>query len=39
MKLMNHIQAGVSGTVAEVMAENGALVEYGQALFRLAADE
>jgi acetyl-CoA carboxylase biotin carboxyl carrier protein len=39
MKLMNHIQAGVAGTVAEVMADNGALVEFGQALFLLTADE
>jgi len=39
MKLMNHIQAGVSGTVVEVLADNGGLVEFGQALFRLAADE
>jgi acetyl-CoA carboxylase biotin carboxyl carrier protein len=39
MKLMNHIQAGVSGTVVEVLADNGALVEFGQPLFLLAADE
>lgn len=38
MKLMNHIQAETSGTVAEVLVENGALVEFGQPLFRLAAE-
>jgi acetyl-CoA carboxylase biotin carboxyl carrier protein len=36
MKLMNHIQAGVSGEVVEVLAENAQLVEYGQPLFRVA---
>ena len=35
MKMMNSISAGVSGTVAEVCAENAALVEYGQPLFRV----
>lgn len=38
MKLMNHIQSEVSGTVAEILAENGALVEFGQPLFRVDAD-
>jgi biotin carboxyl carrier protein len=38
MKLMNHVQAGVSGTVVDVLAEDGALVEYGQPLFALTAD-
>jgi biotin carboxyl carrier protein len=38
MKLMNHVQAGVSGTVVEVLAEDGALVEFGQPLFALTAD-
>jgi acetyl-CoA carboxylase biotin carboxyl carrier protein len=32
MKLFNSITAGVDGTVAEVLAENGAAVEYGQRL-------
>jgi acetyl-CoA carboxylase biotin carboxyl carrier protein len=35
MKMMNSIPAGVSGTIAEVMAENAELVEYGQSLFRV----
>jgi len=35
MKLMNEIEADVAGTVAEVYAENGKPVEYGQRLFRI----
>jgi acetyl-CoA carboxylase biotin carboxyl carrier protein len=35
MKMMNSIEAGVAGTVAEVCAANGELVEYGQPLFRI----
>jgi len=35
MKMMNSIKAGVAGTVAEVCAVNGELVEYGQPLFRV----
>jgi acetyl-CoA carboxylase biotin carboxyl carrier protein len=35
MKMMNSIEAGVAGTVAEVCAANGDLVEYGQPLFRV----
>jgi acetyl-CoA carboxylase biotin carboxyl carrier protein len=38
MKLMNHVQAGVSGTVVDVLAEDGALVEFGQPLFAVTAD-
>jgi acetyl-CoA carboxylase biotin carboxyl carrier protein len=36
MKLMNHIQAGVAGTVVEVLAGNAELVEFRQPLFRVA---
>ena len=32
MKLMNTVRAGVSGTVREFRARDGALVEYGEAL-------
>jgi acetyl-CoA carboxylase biotin carboxyl carrier protein len=32
MKLMNHVTATVSGTVAAVLAENGQAVEFGQVL-------
>jgi len=35
MKMMNSVPAGVSGTIAEVVAENGQLVEYGEPLFRV----
>ena len=35
MKMMNSVPAGVSGTVAEVIAENAQLVEYGEPLFRV----
>ena len=37
MKMMNSIEAGVSGTIVEVCADNAALVEYGQPLFRVQA--
>ncbi|HZG58056.1 acetyl-CoA carboxylase biotin carboxyl carrier protein [Paenibacillus sp.] len=33
MKLMNDIEAEVSGQIVEVLVENGQLVEYGQPLF------
>jgi len=35
MKLMNSVRAGVKGTVAEILAENAALVEYGEILMRV----
>ncbi len=35
MKMMNSIEAGVSGTIVEVCAENAELVEPGQVLFRV----
>ena len=35
MKMMNSIPAGVAGTIAEVVAKNAELVEYGQPLFRV----
>lgn len=35
MKMMNSVQAGVAGTVAEITARNGELVEYGAPLFRV----
>jgi acetyl-CoA carboxylase biotin carboxyl carrier protein len=35
MKMMNSIPAGVEGTIIEVCAENAALVEFGQPLFRV----
>jgi acetyl-CoA carboxylase biotin carboxyl carrier protein len=33
MKLMNHVKAGVGGTVVAVLPENGQMVEHGQPLF------
>ncbi len=36
MKLMNTVRAGVVGTVAEILAQDGALVEYGQVLLRVS---
>lgn len=35
MKLMNEIEAEVSGTVARILVENGHAVEFGQRLFAL----
>ena len=32
MKLMNHVKAGVSGTVMAIEPENGQMVEFGQLL-------
>ncbi|MEI6848321.1 MAG: acetyl-CoA carboxylase biotin carboxyl carrier protein [Chlorobiaceae bacterium] len=35
MKLMNEIEAEVSGTIVEILVENGQAVEYDQPLFRV----
>jgi acetyl-CoA carboxylase biotin carboxyl carrier protein len=35
MKLMNEIESEFSGVIVEVLAENGASVEFGQKLFKL----
>ena len=35
MKLMNEIESDVAGTLLEIMAENGASVEFGQRLFKI----
>jgi acetyl-CoA carboxylase biotin carboxyl carrier protein len=35
MKLMNEIESDVSGTLAEVLVDNGVSVEYGQKLFKI----
>jgi len=35
MKLMNELEAEVSGTIKEILAENSEPVEYGQVLFRI----
>jgi len=36
MKLMNEIEADISGTIAAVLVQNAQPVEYGQPLFRIA---
>ncbi len=35
MKVMNEIKAEMSGTVVEILAENGKPVEFGKPLFRI----
>ena len=35
MKVMNEIKAEMRGTIAEIVAENGKPVQFGQVLFRL----
>lgn len=35
MKVMNEIHAEISGTITEVLVENGESVEYGQPLFKV----
>lgn len=39
MKLMNTVNAGVAGTVREIRAADAQLVEYGQVLILIEADE
>ena len=36
MKLMNEIEADISGTVVAILVEDGSPVEYGQPLFKIA---
>jgi len=38
MKVMNEIKADTSGTIAEILVENGQAVEYGQVLFKVKPD-
>jgi len=35
MKVMNEVKAGVAGTVAEILVENGHPVEFGTKLFKI----
>ncbi len=35
MKMMNHVEAEVSGTIASILVENGQPVEYDQPLFTI----
>ena len=39
MKIMNEVKAETEGKIVEVIAENGAAVEFGQPLFRVEASE
>ena len=39
MKLMNTVRAGVAGTVREIRARDGTLVEYGETLLLIDARE
>jgi acetyl-CoA carboxylase biotin carboxyl carrier protein len=36
MKVMNEVKAGISGTVVEILVENGHPVEFGTKLFRIS---
>lgn len=36
MKILNEIEADKSGTIVQILAENGQAVEYGQPLFLIA---
>lgn len=35
MKVMNEIQAEISGTITEVLIENGRSIEYGEPIFKV----
>jgi acetyl-CoA carboxylase biotin carboxyl carrier protein len=35
MKLMNELEADISGEVVEILVENGTPVEFGQVLMRI----
>jgi acetyl-CoA carboxylase biotin carboxyl carrier protein len=35
MKLMNEIEAELSGTIVEILVENGTAVQFGQPLFKI----
>jgi acetyl-CoA carboxylase biotin carboxyl carrier protein len=35
MKLMNEIESEASGTIVDILVENGKSVEFGQKLFKL----
>jgi acetyl-CoA carboxylase biotin carboxyl carrier protein len=39
MKLMNTVRAGVRGRVTEILARDGALVEYGETVLRIAKSD
>jgi biotin carboxyl carrier protein len=39
MKVMNEIKAEVSGTIVEILVQDGEPVEYGQVLFLVEPSE
>lgn len=39
MKLMNNLEAKISGTVSRILVENGQAVEYGQPLMVIRSDD
>ena len=38
MKLMNTVRAGARGAIVEICVQDGALVEFGQVLLRIARE-
>lgn len=39
MKLMNELEAEITGEIVEILVENGQMVEFGQPLFLVKPDE
>ncbi len=39
MKVMNQINAGVTGKIVEILAKNGQAIEYGQPLFKVKPEQ
>lgn len=39
MKVMNQINAGTTGTIKEILVENGQAIEYGQPLFKIKPEQ
>jgi len=39
MKLMNEIEAEISGVIVEILADNGKAVEYGERLFKVRRED
>ncbi|WP_254637424.1 acetyl-CoA carboxylase biotin carboxyl carrier protein [Clostridium beijerinckii] len=35
MKLFNEVEAGVQGTIVDILVKDGEFVEYGQPLFEI----
>ena len=39
MKVMNQINAGITGQIVEILAKNGQAIEYGQPLFKVRPEQ